>query len=67
MSLSVYENLPAFNYISLLGTPNETTWPGVQTLPDYKPGFPQWSAKEIGSQVQNSNSVSVDLIAVCIS
>lgn len=51
---------------SLLGTPNETSWPGVQSLPDYKPGFPQWSAKDIAAQVPNSNSVSVDLISVSI-
>ncbi|KAI7963410.1 hypothetical protein MJO29_003837 [Puccinia striiformis f. sp. tritici] len=52
-----------FRIFRLLGTPNETIWPGVQTLPDYKPGFPQWSAKDIGAHVQNSTSVSVDLIA----
>ncbi|CAH7667735.1 kinase-like domain-containing protein [Phakopsora pachyrhizi] len=52
-----------FRIFRLLGTPNESTWPGVQSLPDYKPGFPQWSAKDIGSQVPNSTPVSVDLIA----
>ncbi|POW07281.1 hypothetical protein PSTT_08395, partial [Puccinia striiformis] len=45
-----------FRIFRLLGTPNETIWPGVQTLPDYKPGFPQWSAKDIGAHVQNSTS-----------
>lgn len=28
-----------------LGTPNETVWPGVTQLPDFKPTFPKWTAK----------------------
>lgn len=27
---------------SLLGTPDENTWPGVTSFPDYKPSFPKW-------------------------
>jgi cyclin-dependent kinase len=26
----------------LLGTPDEETWPGVTTFPDYKTSFPRW-------------------------
>lgn len=29
-----------------LGTPDETSWPGVSTLPDYKPVFPHWAARK---------------------
>jgi len=25
-----------------MGTPDEDVWPGVTTLPDYKPTFPKW-------------------------
>jgi len=28
-----------------LGTPSETTWPGLSELPDFKPTFPQWKPK----------------------
>ena len=31
-----------FRIFRTLGTPTETTWPGVSDLPDYKPMFPQW-------------------------
>lgn len=30
-----------------LGTPNEETWPGVTSLPDFKSAFPKWPAKVI--------------------
>jgi hypothetical protein len=26
----------------IMGTPNEETWPGVASLPDYKSAFPKW-------------------------
>ena len=31
-----------FRIFRSLGTPNETLWPGVSQLPDFKPVFPQW-------------------------
>ena len=31
-----------FRIFRSLGTPNETLWPGVGQLPDFKPVFPQW-------------------------
>jgi serine/threonine protein kinase len=30
----------------LLGTPNETVWPGVSKLRDYAPTFPKWRKKD---------------------
>jgi serine/threonine protein kinase len=35
----------AFKIFQKLGTPNETLWPGVNELPDFKPTFPKWQAK----------------------
>lgn len=32
-----------------MGTPNEDTWPGVTSLPDYKSSFPKWLSKVINS------------------
>lgn len=29
------------------GTPDETSWPGVRTLPDYKDTFPKWEAAQL--------------------
>jgi len=31
-----------FKIFRLLGTPDESTWPGVSKLPDFKPTFPKW-------------------------
>jgi len=31
-----------FSMFSKLGTPDETVWPGVSELPDFKPTFPKW-------------------------
>ena len=28
------------------GTPDESTWPGVTSLPDYKSSFPKWPTKD---------------------
>lgn len=28
-----------------MGTPNEETWPGVTSLPDFKLSFPKWPPK----------------------
>ena len=28
-----------------MGTPNEDTWPGVNSLPDFKSAFPKWLPK----------------------
>ena len=30
-----------------LGTPTETSWPGVSSLQDYKPVFPRWEPQTI--------------------
>ena len=34
-----------FRIFRTLGTPDETTWPGVNELPDFKPSFPKWPVR----------------------
>lgn len=48
----------------LLGTPNDEVWPGVTTLPDYKPSFPNWTVKDLTDNVPGSNAQSVEMLAV---
>ncbi|KAG5540550.1 hypothetical protein RHGRI_020683 [Rhododendron griersonianum] len=36
-----------FKIFRVLGTPNEDTWPGVTSLPDFKSAFPKWPSKVI--------------------
>jgi cyclin-dependent kinase len=46
----------------LLGTPTEAEWPGVSSLPDYKPTFPQWSRKDVGEAVPQLDPCGLDLL-----
>lgn len=36
-----------FRIFRTLGTPDETTWPGVSKFPDFKPVFPRWESKSL--------------------
>ncbi|GAA6023648.1 hypothetical protein JCM11491_006185 [Sporobolomyces phaffii] len=51
-----------FRIFRLLGTPDEDVWPGVTTLPDYKPTFPNWHPKELADHVTGSTPDSVELL-----
>lgn len=35
--------LQCYVFGRILTTPNETTWPTVSDLPDFKPSFPNWT------------------------
>lgn len=51
-----------FKIFRILGTPNEETWPGVQSLPDYKSTFPNWSPSELEQIVEPLNADGIDLL-----
>ena len=38
-----------FKIFQLLGTPSEANWPGVTSLPDYKPSFPRFKPRGLAS------------------
>ena len=40
-----------FRIFRTLGTPTETSWPGVTQLPDYKPVFPRWESPPDTSKI----------------
>ena len=48
----------------ILGTPNDTIWPGVSDLPDYKSSFPQWGPQPLGDVIRNMDEVGLDVINV---
>ncbi|XP_020083559.1 cell division control protein 2 homolog isoform X3 [Ananas comosus] len=52
-----------FKIFQMLGTPNEDTWEGVSSLPDYKVSFPQWPPKDLASVVPNLEPAGVDLLS----
>ncbi|KAF3320125.1 Cyclin-dependent kinase B2-1 [Carex littledalei] len=48
--------------IWLLGTPNETMWPGVVKLPNWHE-YPQWSPKNIATVVPGLDPEGIDLLS----
>jgi serine/threonine protein kinase len=46
-----------------LGTPNEESWPGVSSLPDYKATFPSWPARGLQKICPTLDPVGLDLLA----
>ncbi|CAK9229653.1 unnamed protein product [Sphagnum troendelagicum] len=52
-----------FKIFRTLGTPNEETWPGVTSLPDFKSAFPKWPPKNLASIVPGLEPAGVDLLS----
>jgi len=48
--------------IRILGTPDEDNWPGVTSLPDYKPTFPQWSGVPLPSHIRGLDKDGLELL-----
>ncbi|XP_045770226.1 cyclin-dependent kinase 1 [Maniola jurtina] len=51
-----------FRIFRMLRTPTEEIWPGVSSLPDYKPTFPNWTTLNLHNHVQNLEERGVDLL-----
>ncbi|KAJ0430312.1 putative cyclin-dependent kinase CMGC-CDK-Pl family [Helianthus annuus] len=49
-------------YDQIMGTPNEDTWHGVTSLPDFKSAFPKWSSKDLATIVPNLEKPGLDLL-----
>ncbi|CAM6079913.1 unnamed protein product [Sphagnum tenellum] len=52
-----------FKIFRTLGTPNDETWPGVTSLPDFKSAFPKWPPKNLASIVPGLEPAGVDLLS----
>ncbi|KAL4965200.1 cyclin-dependent serine/threonine-protein kinase CDC28 [Aspergillus stella-maris] len=51
-----------FKIFRLLGTPDETIWPGVTSFPDYKSSFPRWRREETHNLVPGLEEDGLDLL-----
>ncbi|KAJ0414882.1 kinase-like domain-containing protein [Aspergillus carlsbadensis] len=51
-----------FKIFRLLGTPDETIWPGVTSFPDFKPTFPRWKREESHNLVPGLDEDGLDLL-----
>ncbi|ONK73341.1 uncharacterized protein A4U43_C04F29950 [Asparagus officinalis] len=52
-----------FKIFRVLGTPNEDTWPGVTSLPDFKSAFPKWPPKDLATVVPSLELAGIDLLS----
>ena len=51
-------------HLRILGTPTDSSWPGVSELPDYKPNFPKWSGKPLTTVCPSLGPLGCDLLQV---
>ncbi|XP_064396747.1 cyclin-dependent kinase 2-like [Halichondria panicea] len=51
-----------FRIFRTLGTPDESIWPGVTSLPDYKSTFPKWPRRKLESVTKVVQNDGVDLL-----
>ncbi|KAF5207820.1 Cyclin-dependent kinase [Thalictrum thalictroides] len=52
-----------FKIFRIMGTPNEETWPGVSSLPDFKSAFPKWPSKDLATVVPDLEPAGLDLLS----
>ncbi|KAJ6818915.1 cell division control protein 2-like protein A [Iris pallida] len=52
-----------FKIFRVLGTPNEDSWPGVSSLPDFKSAFPKWPAKDLATVFPSLEAAGIDLLS----
>ncbi|KAK9950755.1 hypothetical protein M0R45_006225 [Rubus argutus] len=50
-----------FKIFRIVGTPNEDTWPGVSSMPDFK-SSPNFPSMDLATLVPNLESAGVDLL-----
>jgi hypothetical protein len=49
-----------------LTTPTEEDWPGVTSMPDYKPTFPSWKTNSLAQSVKQMDNTGLDLLQVIV-
>lgn len=50
-----------FKIFQIMGTPNDATWGGVNSLPDFKSSFPKWKPVVLSRLATNLDEKGVDL------
>jgi serine/threonine protein kinase len=51
-----------FAIFKVLGTPTETTFPGVSQMPAFSPTFPKWQGKSLGDVLVGVEPEGIDLV-----
>mmetsp|Transcript_54508 Transcript_54508/g.62474 ORF Transcript_54508/g.62474 Transcript_54508/m.62474 type:complete len:311 (+) Transcript_54508:204-1136(+) len=55
-----------FKIFRVLGTPDESVWPGVSSLKDFKPTFPKWKGVPLEKHVTHLDPLGLDLLSQMI-
>ncbi|KAK8131577.1 cyclin-dependent kinase 1 [Apiospora sp. TS-2023a] len=55
-----------FKTFRLLGTPNEETWPGVTSYPDFKSSFPKWQRDYSQTLCSNLDKHGLELLELTL-
>eukprot|EP00092_Neocalanus_flemingeri_P046247 GFUD01052009.1.p1 GENE.GFUD01052009.1~~GFUD01052009.1.p1 ORF type:complete len:305 (-),score=76.85 GFUD01052009.1:178-1092(-) len=55
-----------FRIFRVLTTPTEETWPGVTSLPDFKPSFPNWNTNNLSTSMKDCCPMALDLLQQCL-
>ena len=53
-----------YHYNRTLGTPDDSIWPGVTKMIDYKSTFPKWPARDLNSVIYHRDENCLDLVKV---
>lgn len=56
------QTLTCLPFCRLLGTPDENTWPGVTSYPDFKTSFPKWKREATSKFVPGLEPNGLDLL-----
>lgn len=51
-----------FKIFQIVGTPNETLWPGVSSIPEYKTTFPKWKPQNLSEYLPELDEKGIDLM-----
>lgn len=51
-----------FQIFRILGTPDENVWPGVSSLPDFRPTFPSWKRQDLSIFNSQLDEEGLDLL-----
>ena len=60
--ITLVVTLRAYRWISVLGTPDDHSWPGVTSFPDFKPSFPKWTRDLSRALVAGLDENGLDLL-----
>eukprot|EP01147_Barroeca_monosierra_P009800 gene9800-1994_t len=55
-----------FRIFRYMGTPNESIWPGVSELPDFKKSFPHWPPRDLGDLFPGLSATEMNLLVKLI-